>query len=216
MREPLSLNRLPMIFHRPRGKRSVWSMWGLLLVSSIGMASLGCHPLDFSGTSETGASTYKQFVSAGGVGENAWFDPVGASDIYFRDDSTRDGYDAWWCFTISENDCDRLLEVIAKANGGPEQIELRPEVDYPSTWRPDVKPPSWWQRNAGENAQSVHWCYPAGDAERHHGWYILYDRDLKKMWCWHWNHQWSSSQCQNLVNGRELMNLGPFDEPVEF
>lgn len=153
----------------------------------------GCSSvLDFGGDSESKAVTYSEYVQDGG---DAWFDPVGASDIYHRCFSTRDGFDAWWRFTISPNANDQLVATVARDKNGPKEIEWHGTTDYPITWKPDDSPPKWWNRNVGSAATSLHWCYDAGSAERHHGWYFLYDPESQIMYVWHWNHQWSSSEC---------------------
>ena len=84
-------------------------------------AVVGCSaPLDFGGDSELRALTYSDYLSKVG---DAWFDPVGASDVYYRCYSTRDGYDAWWRFVIAEHNCDQLAALIAKNNSGPTVID---------------------------------------------------------------------------------------------
>ncbi|GAB5407095.1 MAG: hypothetical protein Aurels2KO_53260 [Aureliella sp.] len=163
------------------------------LLSCVLIAVAGCtSPLDFGGDTESKALTYKKYVADGG---DAWFDPVGASDIYHRCYSTRDGYDAWWRFIISEDDCHQLVVAVAATNNGPADIEWHTTAAYPTTWQSDDLPPAWWTRNVDDGATSLHWCYDAGSAERRHGWYFLYDAESRTMYCWHWNHQWSSSEC---------------------
>jgi len=162
------------------------------------LTAIGCSAsLDFSGDTESRALGYKQYVADGGDG---WFDPVGASDIYQRCCSTRDGYDAWWRFTISQENCDQLVITVAADNNGPDAVEWNETTAYPAEWNPVDSAPSWWGRNAGKNTKSIHWCYQAGSAERHHGWYFLYDPVSQRMWCWHWNHQWSSAKCNDTSN----------------
>ena len=154
---------------------------------------IGCtSALDFGGDTQSKALTYTEYVADGG---DAWFDPVGASDIYHRCFSSRDGYDAWWRFTISEDDSDELVAAVAHEKNGPKEIEWNGTTAYPTTWEPDDSPPTWWTRNVSDAARSVHWCFDAGAAERHHGWYFLYDPESEMMYGWHWNHQWSSSEC---------------------
>lgn len=168
-------------------KRLMASNWFIAAV-------VGCSaPLDFGGDRELKALAHSEYLS--NVGD-AWFDPVGASDIYYRCYSTRDGYDAWWRFVISEHDCDRLADLIAENNGGPTVIDWSTSSDYPTSWSPDDAPPGWWSKSSSVKGKSVAWCYRAGAAERHHGWYLLYEVKTKTLYCWHWNHQWSSNQCR--------------------
>ena len=70
----------------------------------------------------------------------------------------------------------------------------RDGIAYPHPWRPDDAPPVWWDRKVGKRARSIAWSFAAGEAERHNGWYFLYDPETERLWCWHWNHQWSSHQ----------------------
>jgi hypothetical protein len=159
-----------------------------LLVLLVGCTS----PVDFGGDRESKGITYSEYVQDGGA---AWFDPAGASDIYHRCFSTRDGHDAWWRFTISKTASDQLVAAVARDKSGPAKIEWRGTTAYPKTWRPAASPPMWWTRDVGGAATSIHWCYDAGSAERHHGWYFLYDAKSQEMYAWHWNRQWSSSEC---------------------
>ena len=163
----------------------------LLFFSTL--IAVGCSSsLDFGGDAELKALTYTEYVADGGA---VWFDPIGASDIYHRCISSRDGYDAWWRFTISESNSHELVISVARQNEGPTDVKWDDTTAYPRTWRPDDSPPRWWPRNVGSSAKSIHWCYDAGTAERHHGWYFAYDAESQLMSVWHWNHQWSSDQC---------------------
>jgi hypothetical protein len=153
----------------------------------------GCVELNFDNLSESTGQTYTQYASSPA---GSWVDLKGASDISHRTSSTRDGYDAWWHFTISESDFLSIVRAIAKDNQGPAEIQLMPSADPPQIWTPESEVPEWWVVNGGQKPQSVHWCFMAGDAARHHGWLFVYNPDSNHSWCWHWNHQWSSSECQ--------------------
>lgn len=158
------------------------------------LAIAGCtSPLDFGSDTESKALTYSSYVANGG---DAWFDPIGASDIYHRCFSTRDGYDAWWRFSIAESNLEQLIATIATDNEGPSDPEWAVKDEYPAVWQPDDSPPAWWSRDGGVNVKSIYWCYDAGEAERHHGWYFLYDTRSQMLYCWHWNHQWSFDECK--------------------
>jgi hypothetical protein len=158
----------------------------------VGLLFAGCAP-DFGGDLTLKSLSYAEYISQVGVDS---FDPTGASDISYRCFSTRDGYDAWWRFTVSQQNYTKLLTAVAKANDGPNPIAESEDTAYPAAWRPDGTAPTWWDRQAGTNAKAVAWCHRAGGAERRHGWYFLYDPDAERMWCWHWNHQWSAAQCR--------------------
>ncbi len=190
-------NRRTAIPQHQASNETMSRLWShhprIMLAAGIVLTAFGCLAPDFGSDTESTARTYKQHIAGGG---DAWFDPVGASDIYQRCHSTRDGYDAWWRLDISQNNFDKLLAVVASAHHGPDPITQNKNTEYPSAWKPDESPPEWWNRNSGLNAKSVYWCHDAGAAERHHGWYFLYDPDKNRMWCWHWNHQWSSTECQ--------------------
>lgn len=153
----------------------------------------GCADLDFSGSTELKGKSYSQYVTDQG---NAWFDPRGASDIWHRHSSTRDGSDSWWRFMVSESDFLSIVMAVAKENQGPAEIKLDSSVDTPPQWDAESEVPAWWVIDGGTRPQSIHWCFRAGDAERHHGWFFAYNPDSQTAWCWHWNHQWSSSECR--------------------
>lgn len=146
---------------------------------------------------ESKSLSYKTYIAKHG---KETLDPLGASDIYVCEYTTRDGYDYLWRFVISEKDGDRIAAVVASGNKGPKILQWEGSAEDPPNWKAqggESSPPDWWSRDAGIRAKSVHWCYAAGDAERHHGWFFLYDRGSKMMYCWHWNHQWSSAECPN-------------------
>ena len=174
-------------------RRFQFSLARLLVAILLIATVVGCpvRP-DFGDDTESRALTYAEYLADVG---DAWFDPVGASDIYHRCYSTRDAYDAWWRFTIAEHDCDRLAALLVENNGGPDAIDWEGTSEYPVSWRPDDAPPTWWRKNRVGRAKSLSWCHATGAAERHHGWYLLYEAQSQTLYCWHWNHQWSSNEC---------------------
>jgi hypothetical protein len=164
-----------------------WICKTLLLAVCISAIVIGCD-----GITESTGRTYEQYVAENG---GAWFEPKGASGISQRTSSTRDGYDAWWRFTISESDLLSVVKAVAKDEHGPVEIQLASTADPPSRWAAESEVPAWWEINGGKTPQSIHWCFKAGTAERHHGWLFVYNQDSNTAWCWHWNHQWSSDEC---------------------
>jgi hypothetical protein len=146
---------------------------------------------DFGRQEEWTELDYDEFQKRGG---DRWFDPVGASNIFYRLDAGRDGYDAWWRMSISRQHFQKLLAAIAPVKNGPNPISENASTSPPTNWKPSSSTPSWWNPPV-RKASHFHWCFAAGGAERHHGWYFAYDSNAQSMWCWHWNHQWSSDQC---------------------
>jgi len=157
---------------------------------------LGLIALAAFGCAEPYPMTYERYVEEGGADYH--FDPVGASNIYVGGEQTRDGYEIWWRFDISARDFELLTRAICKTHKGPDPPDLRTHGAYPKTWRLSEAHPDWWRLPIQGRLQSVSWCYPTDDtnAERHHGWYLLFDGDAGAAWIWHWNHQWSSQECQ--------------------
>ena len=151
------------------------------------------RPFDFDSSDEVLAQSYNQFAASR---KAAWFDPIGASDISHRTSSSRDGYDAWWTFAVSEADFLLLVETITKANHGPAPVTLLSNASPPANWKPQADVPPWWNVGGGANVKGFHWCFAAGVAERHHGWYFEYNSTTGRASCWHWNHQWSSNECR--------------------
>ncbi|MCE9558468.1 MAG: hypothetical protein K8R88_05915, partial [Armatimonadetes bacterium] len=80
-------------------------------------------------------------------------------------------------------------------NNGPQVVKLSTSAVPPTAWHAEAEVPTWWKIEGGKKAQSFHWCFAAGNAERHHGWFFLYNPESSRAWCWHWNHQWSSNEC---------------------
>ena len=159
-------------------------------VVAIALIASGCE-ISFD---PTGAEhqTYSQYTANGG---GDWFDVTGASDISHSTAMTQDGYDAWWRFSVSETDFDRIVTNVVAKESGPEAVVFHKDASKPPKWKPDADPPDWWSAFEADPAKAMHWCHQAGDAERHHGWIFIYDVDGGIAWCWHWNHQWSSAQC---------------------
>lgn len=155
----------------------------------IVLVAIGCV-----GDTESTELSYQEYTTE--VGSD-WFDPVGASAIDYRCHSTRDGYDAWWRFTISEKDGDRLVADTAANNNGPTDLAWSQMGNSPATWQPAIVSPKWWPQSTAGEGKSIHWCHDAGSAERHHGWYFCFDPARRVMYCWHWNHQWSSAKCES-------------------
>ncbi len=139
------------------------------------------------------------------------FDPKGASNIFYRSSGTRDGYDEWWKLTMSQSDYASLVRVTAKIDHGPDKIEFSSAANPPSNWNPESQLPPWWCADRVENPQSFYWCFSAGNAERHHGYFFVYDPESKTARCWHWNHQWSSSECTepSNVSNQKIPPIGP-------
>jgi hypothetical protein len=154
----------------------------------------GCAPYFDSITESTGLS-YAQYKSKYQNDADLVFDPKGASQISHRHSGTRDGYDQWWQLTMSKSDYETLVSSVARADHGPDIVEFSSVATPPSNWRPESKLPAWWASVGGRNPQSICWCFSAGDAERHHGYFFVYDLESQTTWCWNWNHQWSSSEC---------------------
>ncbi len=136
--------------------------------------------------------TYDEYKAAM---RDAYFDPVGASDISQCTSTTRDGYDCWWRFVVSESDFVAIVTEAANEENGPAEVEFSNVADPPVEWREESDIPDWWMVEPGKEPQAIHWCYLVGDAERHHGWYFVHNSETNEAWCWHWNHQWSSNQC---------------------
>jgi hypothetical protein len=148
---------------------------------------------EFASEEESKGISYKEYKLKHG----SLIDPIGASDIYYQRISYRDGGDVWWRLSISQLNFNQLVKSVATANSGPDPMELSESHAFPSTWSPQNNAhPMWWKRVQGTKAKSIHWCFAVGSAERHEGWYFLYDSESKLMWCWHWNHQWSRRECE--------------------
>ena len=142
----------------------------------------------FGGESETNNISYSEYLNQG---PSSLLDPVNASDISFRTISTRDGYDMWWRFEIAEHDGDALVHSVANRTVGSPSIQWDTTIGYPSSWSPDGPPPQWWSL---EGNKSVCWLLHTGSSDqRKHGWYFQYESKSQTMYCWHWNHQWSSA-----------------------
>lgn len=152
----------------------------------------GCLKPEFTDFRESTDQTYDQYLASY---PHARFPQKGASAISSRTFSTRDGYDTWWRFIISESDFLSTVQKVARNNNGPATVPFHASAEYPQSWKPDAEVPAWWIINGGSHLQCIHWCFKAGEAERHHGWYLVYNPDSTTAWCWHWNHQWSSDQC---------------------
>ena len=173
-----------------------WPVWQVsrtfVLAVCLSTTLNGCGDFPLENFAESTGQTYEQYAAGSGDG---WFDIKGASDISHRTSSTRDGYDAWWRFTISASDFLSIITAVATDKHGPTEIQLASTIDPPSQWTAESEVPAWWEIKGGNNPQSIHWCFKAGTAERHHGWLFVYNQDSNTAWCWHWNHQWSSNEC---------------------
>ena len=172
--------------------RPPWATRVLTLVA-INMAMSGCLP-DFGHFDEVTGLSYSEYAAKYPASHISLV-PNGASKISYRSSGGRDGYDEWAKFTMTPSEFEPLVLSIARTDHGPEELNFIPDAVPPSTWKPDLEQPTWWQVAGGSNPQSTHWCFSAGAAERHHGYFFVLNAELKTVWCWHWNHQWSSTQC---------------------
>ena len=170
----------------------VLGLLALVGVSSF-VAVILSGGLQFGGTNELIEQTYGEYKTALA---SSSFDPRGASNISVRISSTRDGYDEWWHFTISDSDFEALVTQVAALESGPNEIRFESQSAIPPVnWNAEAEVPPWWTIDGGVTPKAIHWCVDAGGAERHHGWFFLFNSDLQEAWCWHWNHQWSSDEC---------------------
>lgn len=119
----------------------------------------------------------------------------GASEISYRQFGTRDSVEEWWRFKIQPDSLDQLVSVCPNSS----DAEWRDGRGNSSCSSSDDEPPSWWEPTDGPSAKMLRWCYPAGSAERHHGWYITFDPSTSFAYVWRWNHQWSS--CDTTTGG---------------
>ena len=147
----------------------------------------------FDRQTESTEQTLEQFVADN---QNAYFVPRGGSSICQRTASTRDGYDVWWRFDISESDFLSLVKAVAEEKHGPAEVKMSNSPSPPSDWQPTANVPEWWGPGLGMNTQSIQWCFDAGPSDRRHGWFFSYNADTKTAWVWHWNHQWSNCKCR--------------------
>jgi len=164
----------------------------MLLLTMAPILCLLLFPFGDGSTVETLDQSYVEYVSGY---KAAPFDPVGAAGIFHRTFSTRDSYDEWWRFHISETRFHDLVSRVAKANRGPDVTAVKKFESLPIHWRTSADAPDWWDVENRDGLQSIHWCFKSGGAERHHAWLFVYDSDAGIAWCWHWNHQWAASEC---------------------
>lgn len=167
-----------------------------LAVATVAIVTcLGCGDIEMPEIpeiTELTAQTYGQYKADKG---DAWFDPRGASDIFQRTAFEGDGYDAWWRFKVSHDDFVSIASTIAKAENGPQEIVFSNEGVPPAEWKPGAEVPDWWRLPIHDDLQSLQWCFRAGNAGRHHGWFLLHERYSSQAFVWHWNHQWSTEEC---------------------
>jgi hypothetical protein len=170
---------------------------GFMLYLPCFIFESGRSIISFDSLTEAKGQTYAQYVARNPPPSSDFglFNPKGAENISYRFSGTRDGYDNWWRFAISKSDFQLLLSAVAASTNGPNDIKFSSIATPPSNWKPESNLPPWWVIDAGRNPQSIQWCSSAGDAERHHGYFFLYNPESQTAWCWHWNHQWSSSAC---------------------
>lgn len=143
--------------------------------------------------SESIGQTYDEYKANMG---DRWFDLTGASEISQRTAFEGDGYDAWWKFRASRSDFASIATSIAKDRYGPTQIRFSNEASPPESWRPGANVPDWWSLPLHDRVHTLHWCFKADVADRHHGWFFLYSDESSQIFVWHWNHQWSATECQ--------------------
>lgn len=137
---------------------------------------------------------YEQYVALK-QDEGMFFDPVGAADIFHSSAWNRDGTEVWWRLSITADGFNTIVADVAKKDSGSANLIPDSEPGVPASWAPDSPTPGWWDHRPNESFSSYHWCYAAGDADRHHGTYLGYDQSKKLMYVWCWNHQWSGSEC---------------------
>ncbi len=166
--------------------------WSVLVVTSLATLSIGCFNFELPQISETTAQTYDEYSSEY---DRSFLDPIGASNISMCTAFEGDGYDEWWRFKVSEADFANIAMAVAKSENGPTSVEFSRNASYPEDWRPGAPIPTWWTLPENNNLISINWCFSAGDAERHHGWFFLFDQRSGDAFVWHWNHQWSSNEC---------------------
>ncbi|MEX1232427.1 MAG: hypothetical protein WEB58_19430 [Planctomycetaceae bacterium] len=134
----------------------------IIQISLLATLVTGCSDIHVSEFSESTDKTYDEFIKDGG---REWFDPNGASDISQRTSSTRDGYDAWWRFDVTEADFKKIVTEVTKAEHGPADVEFDTSAEPPSEWNAQSDVPTWWTIERGNNPLSIHWCYSVGDAQ---------------------------------------------------
>jgi hypothetical protein len=139
------------------------------------------------------AYSYPEYKNSYGVSP---VDLFGAREILHEVAKSPDGWDKWWRFDLSPSDFTAVVQGVSNQFNGPDVIVFENNAILPSGWTAEAEFPGWWFHTPlGDDLSSIHWCYEAGAAERHHGWYFVYDIKAGRAWCWHWNHQWSSSEC---------------------
>lgn len=117
------------------------------------------------------------------------------SVISTRISGTRDGYDAWWRFTVSKPGFLAIAKRAAGDNRGPETLQFEATAAAPSGWKAQASVPSWWRVAPDSRTQSIHWCLSPGSTQRRHGWFIAFNPDSNTAWFWHWNHQYATQEC---------------------
>ncbi len=157
-------------------------------------AWIGCGQEGLPEVDESIGQTYEQYKSDK---MDDYLDPLGALTIDTQTSFGGDGYEIWWRFAISEEDFKEMVTSTAEAQHWNKSIAFDRLNTPPKNWKSDSPPPKWWAIQKIKDATSTHWCYDDGDAERHRGWFFLYSHDSRIAFCWHWNHQWSATECQS-------------------
>ena len=171
----------------PKSRSNMFRSIALLLVAVCS----GCAP-DFGGDYEYTNLTLDGYRDLNLAPTLALTD---VSEIYYRQFGTRDSVEEWWRFRTHPD----ALDGIVAACRNSSHAEWRDGIGDPSCRMSDDKPPSWWEPTDGPSTITRRWCYPAGSAERHHGWYITFDPSTSVAHVWRWNHQWSS--CDSASGG---------------
>ena len=138
---------------------------GLALLLLVGGALAGFALFGDWNKPEYLGLTYEEYVARF---QDPSFDPVGASNISYRLDTTRDSYDAWTKLDISPEAFGalvaRMSAYVEESNARSSGIEgatkrLSPSPNlFPEGWpRPDTDLPAWWDPPNTKEMVRIHW-----------------------------------------------------------
>ncbi len=163
----------------------------LLRLLCIVIAFPGCE-YQLPQIEETTRQTYEQYKASY---QDDLLDPIGASDISSCTAFEGDGYDEWWRFTVTHADFTNIAAAVATCQQGPKELAFSNDGSIPHNWHPGAQIPTWWTLPTQVEVTCIFWCFGIGEADRHHGWFLVHDPRSDVAYIWHWNHQWSSGEC---------------------
>jgi hypothetical protein len=173
----------------------------IMLISGMTALSilLATWAPNFGSDREITHMTYQQYVSM--VGTDG-LDPKGASDIFFRCHSTRDGYDMWLKLDLAPSAYFSLLTQMSSdvqdlkfvSKNGNVTVPIRKvssnDPTFPSAWpRPEVTSPLWFDPPDIRGPLECTW-WDIQLTNRSKGWVWIYDNRFGRLWIWEWNRQY--------------------------